>query len=307
MKDHDSPGADPDRDALASKWGPADELGAANLLPHVLTPEVRAVIGEGRIFDLSQPICVESPRLPMLMSPYSICMWSNPISSRHFLEETYAIENAIGYADERVEFDLHTGTHIDALGHTFTNDRTYNGFTVREVVTNWGLKRLGIENLPPVVARGVLIDVPALRGRDLEPGEVVAASDLERALSRQDVVIERGDVVLIRTGWARYYTDPETYVAGWPGIGLDAATWLVEHDVSIVGADTMGVEVYPDEVATVHAPVHQYLLARSGVYILEQANLDPIADADVYVFLCLCLVPRFVGGTAAPVRLVALA
>jgi kynurenine formamidase len=298
--------SDPDEQTPPSKWGPADELGAANLLPDVLTPEARAVIGNGRIFDLSQPISVDSPRLPMLMSAYSMCMWSNPISSRHFLEETNGIENAIGYADERVEFDLHTGTHIDALGHTFANDRTYNGFTVRETVTNWGLKRLGIENLPPVVARGVLIDLPTLKGRDLEPGEVVTVTDLRRALSGQEIELDQGDVVLIRTGWARYYSEPETYVAAWPGIGLDAARWLVARNVSVVGADTMGLEVYPDEVATVHAPVHQYLLARSGVYILEQANLDPLADAGVYSFLCLCLAPRFVGGTAAPVRLVAL-
>lgn len=291
----------------SSRWGPDDELGTANLVEDVLSTEAVDLIGDGRIFDLSQPISRTSPRLPNIMSPYTICMWSNPISSRHYIEATMGAENQIGYADERIEFDLHTGTHIDSLGHAWVGDKTYNGFSVRQVISNWGLQRLGMENFPPVIVRGVLVDVPAFRRRELEPGEVITSADLQGALSRQGTTLRRGDIVLIRTGWARLYADPERYVQAWPGIGMEAARWLVSEEPVIVGADTMGLEVYPDEVPTIHAPVHQFLLARSGTYILEQANLEEIAKQGVYEFLCVCLPPKFVGGTAAPVRLVAIA
>jgi kynurenine formamidase len=294
--------------AAASRWGPDDELGAANLLDSALTRDGLALAGGGRVFDLTQPISSDSPRLPRVMSPYTMCMWSHPVSSRHHLEATLGIENEMGYADERVEFDLHTGTHVDALGHAWIGDRTYNGLTVREVVTNWGLRRLGIENLPPVVARGVLVDMPAHLGRELEPGESIGVRELEGALAGQGVELRRGDVVLIRTGWARYYADgTDRFVASWPGIGVAAARWLAEREPVVVGADTLGLEVYPDEVPTVHSPVHQLLLATIGLYILEQADLDALSAAGVHEFLVLCLAPKFVGGTAAPVGLAAVA
>ena len=290
------------------RWGAADQLGAANLLEAVVSPATLALAGDGRILDLSQPISHLSPRLDRVMSPYSMCMWSNPVASRHHLEREMGIVNGMGYADERVEFDLHTGTHIDALGHAWIGDRTYNGRTTRDVVTNWGLRELGIEHLPPVVARGVLLDVPAERGRALEPGEVVTVADLEAIVAARGIEIRSGDVVFVRTGWAQYYaSDVRAYTAGWPGIGVAAASWLAERDVAIVGGDTMGLEVYPDEVPTVHSPVHQLLLATCGIYILEQANLDQLAELGIVEFLCLCLAPRFVGGTASPLRLVGVA
>jgi len=291
-----------------SRWGADDQLGAANLLDSVVPAEALALAGEGRIFDLSHPISDAAPRIDRVMSPYSMCMWSNPVASRHHLERELGAVNEMGFADERVEFDLHTGTHIDALGHVFIGDLTYNRRTVRDVITNWGLRELGIENLPPVVARAVLIDMPRHRGRPLEPGELITKRDLETALAEQALALRPGDLVFVRTGWGVYYADgTDAYTGGSPGIGIEAAEWLVSQDVVIVGADTMGLEVYPCEDPLVHYPVHQLLLAKAGVYILEQANLESVAAAEVHEFLCLCLAPRFVGGTASPVRLVALA
>jgi kynurenine formamidase len=290
-----------------SRWGPSDELGAANLLSAVVTAETASLVGRGRVFDLSQPISTRSPRLEALMSPYSMCMWSNPVISRRYVAETFGVTNGIGYADERIELDLHTGTHIDALGHVFVDDRGYNGLSAEAVVSNWGLRKLGIENLPPVVTRGILADARAVRGRALEPGEPITVSDLEQAFRLGGVEAHTGDVVLVRTGWAEFYgVDNPAYTSGWPGITIEAARWLAARDVVIVGADTMGLEVYPDLVAGEHAPVHAFLLPEAGVHILEQANLEELAVAGVHEFLCLCLAPRFVGGTAAPVRLVAI-
>ena len=288
-----------------SPWGPQDELGAANELTTDTTRAALALARTGRIFDLSLPISANAPRL-VGQSPYTLCMWTNPLVSRHSYEVEVQATNGIGFADERVEFDLHTGTHIDALGHTTDGDRMYNGFRVEDGVGNQGLIRLGIENLPPVISRGVLLDMTLERGRPLDGGEAITEEDLRRCLLRQGVSINPGDIVLVRTGWSAHYgVDNRRYVESSPGITLGAARWLAAQHVTAVGADTMGLEVVPEESSREPYPVHQYLLARAGVYIIEQANLEEIGEARAYEFLCLCLAPRFEGGTAAPIRLTA--
>ncbi|MGH2594416.1 MAG: cyclase family protein [Actinomycetota bacterium] len=286
--------------------GPEDQLGAAN----EVTPEVvlRAIglVTEGRVFDLSQPLSSGSPRLPDVQSPYSLCLWSNPYIGRQWYRDHEGATNDVSFADERVSMDLHTGTHIDALAHAWVGEETYNGHRFNDVLGNWGLKKLGIEHVPPLVCRGLLIDVPAYRGRELEPGEVITAEDVEGALGARGLQVRPGDIALIRTGWSRYYgVNNAAYVGASPGIGVRAAESLAESGVVAVGADTMGLEVYPGEQDGILYPVHQFLLARAGVHIIEQAMLDDIAAEGVGEFLCVCAAPKFEGATAAPVRLTA--
>lgn len=258
----------------------------------------------GTIVDLSQPVDRFTPR-DAEQSPYAICMWSHPSAS--VLDNARAgAENEIGFAVERVELDLHTGTHIDALGHCTVGSLMHAGLSVAEVVKNTGLHRLGIETAPPMVTRGVLIDAQTATGRLLEAGEVITVELMERALAQQSTQLSPGDIVLLRTGWARYYrSDNKRFLEGWPGIGLDAARWLRQHGAVAVGADTHALEVWPPEHPRTHWPVHQELLVRSGIYIIEHANLEELAKREAYSFLCLCLPIRFVGGTASPIRLTA--
>jgi kynurenine formamidase len=291
-----------------SRWGANDRLGAANLLPERLDSRLLRLTGSGRLIDLTQGISSLSPRIAPGMSPFSMCMWSHPAASQVHAEENFGATNRMGFADERVEFDLHTGTHIDALGHAWLGDLTFNRLTMRDVVTNGGLRELGIENLPPVITRGVLIDVSEHLGRVLEPGEGIDPLLLERTLKSQGSRIEAGDAVFVRTGWAQFYADDtDHYTGAAPGIDVSSARWLAEQDVVMVGSDTMSLEVWPPADAGDYFPVHVELLVRSGVYILEQADLDPLATLGVTEFLCLCLTPKFIGGTASPVRLVAVA
>ncbi len=284
-----------------SPWGTSDQVGAANELNPERTLASFRLVRSGRVYDLSQALSATSPRLDM-QSPFTMCMWTNPIISRTLYAQQNAT-NAIGFADERVEFDLHTGTHIDALGHTTAGDYMYNGIPISEGVGNGGLNKLGIENVPPVCARGILIDVRGQGPTELRAGQAVTAQDLQVALRGQSV--NPGDVVLIRTGWSRYYgVDNPRYVASWPGITLSCAQWLASKRVIAIGADTMGLEVIPEESPSQPYPVHQFLLAKAGVYIIEQANLEELAHDEVTEFLCLCLPVKFKGGTASPIRLV---
>jgi kynurenine formamidase len=294
-------------DVPESRWGPEDQIGAANELSEAGLLEALSLAKEGRVLDLSQPLSRESPRLPIVQSPYTLCLWSNPVTSEQYFAETEGARNGVAFADERVELDLHTGTHIDALAHTWVNGRTYNRFTTSEVVGNWGLKRCGIEHAPPIITRAVLFDIVALRGRVLEPGEAITAADMEEAEKRQGISLRPGDIAFVRTGWARYYrVENDTYVGDAPGLGLSAARWLTSRRVVAAGADTMSLEVYPSEEAGNAFAIHQHLLAETGTYIIEQANLEAVASLGVQEFLCLCLAPAFEGATGAPIRLTAI-
>ncbi len=168
----------------------------------------------------------------------------------------------------------HVGTHIDALGHFTIGDRLYNGLSAAEVVTDWGLDRLGIEHAPPMVTRGVLLDVAGFDGGEfLEPGRVIAPDDLARAEAAAGVVIEPGDIVLIRTGWGRFFgVDNPRYLQGEPGINVPAAQWLTQRDVVAIGCDNMAVEVLPNPDRNVALPVHHHVLVEAGVYLIEESS-----------------------------------
>lgn len=292
------------RPVPTSRWGSADEAGAANEIGPEQVLNALRLARRGETFDLTQTISVDSPRMSM-MSPYSLCMWSHPIASQRALEADGA-RNGAAFADERVEMDLHIATHIDSLGHCWIGEEGFNRRRMLDAVGNWGLLQLGIENLPPLITRGVLLDVAGVRG-ELSPGHVISPDDLEATIREESVAIEPGDLVLVRTGWGRYYSDDkQAYLGKAPGLGVAAASWLADMRVSVIGTDTMAFEVLPPEDASAPWAVHQELLARRGVYILENAALDAIANARHHTFLCVCFALKFRGGTASPVRLVAI-
>lgn len=287
-----------------SPWGPDDEIGAANLIDAGVMMRALQQVKAARFFDLTLLTSPRSPRLAV-QSPYSLCMWSHPLVSRHAFAKMGAT-NGVGFADERAELDLHTGTHIDSLGHCCSGDLMFNRMPVLEVAGNFGLMKLGIEKLPPIITRGVLIDVAAFRGRELNPGEEITEADIKQTLEWEGVTLQPGALVLIRTGWERYYmTDNARYIGPAPGPGVEAADWLARQQVVAVGSDTMVLEVMPLDAAKMDYPVHQHLLANSGVYILENAKLSEISEQRVYDFCCFCLAPRFEGATGIPIRLLA--
>jgi kynurenine formamidase len=276
----------------------ASELDGASVIQALRIPRA------GIVVDLSQPVSRSTPR-DAEQSPYALCMWSHPVASQSEHAKAGA-ENKVGFAVDRVELDLHTGTHIDALGHCSIGPLMHSGLRVDDVVTNAGLSQLGVETVPPILARGLLLDMPGSLGRPLETGEVIDIAAITATLDRQGTRIETGDVVLIRTGWATYYgVANERFLEGWPGIGVEAGRWLIALGVSAVGADTHALEVWPPEDMRVQWPVHQEFLVRAGVFIIEHANLEELASRGAYEFLCLCLPIRFVGGTASPIRLTA--
>ena len=171
--------------------------------------------------------------------------------------------------------------------------------------TSRGFKERGVEEIPPILAPGILLDVAA-GVEELEPGYAVTDEDLKACCERQDVSIEPGSVVLVRTGNARYWNDAPRYLAG-PGVAASASYWLAEKRVLAVGADNMAWDVpgVRDPELGCTLPGHLILLARHGIYIIENLALEELAAAGAYRFDFVCTPLKFVGATGSPVRPVA--
>ena len=166
----------------------------------------------------------------------------------------------------------------------------------------------GAENIPPIVARGVLIDVAALKGLAMLPdGYRITREDLVTTLHKQDISLREGDVVLIRTGRMQRYADADAYMENPPGIGLEAARFLVEESgAMIVGADNLSLEAFPSELETDYVPVHTYLLAEQGTTIIELAYLEDLSRDKVYEFAFIGGSLKLRGADAAPIRPIAI-
>jgi len=202
----------------------------------------------------------------------------------------------------------HVGTHIDGLGHISKSGKLFQDLEVAALQSySTGISEVGIDVTPPIIRRGVLLDVPALSGREvLEASEPVTAEDLERAAENQNIEISEGDVVLVRTGWIRYFSDNVKYVAfdiGEPGPDDSAGRWLAEKKVSYVGADTLAFEQTPAP----SLPVHVILLVENGIQIMEVLNLEELAKARVYEFLFIALPLKIRNATGSPIRPIAIA
>ncbi len=256
------------------------------------------------VFDLEQPRTAGMPIHPA----HRQAGYSYLLHRRH--EDEYRPEESgprTGAAGILVCGE-HTGTHIDALSHQADALTLCGGVPVESVQTSRGFTEHGAEKIPPIVAPGVLLDVAALKGVEaLEPGQAVAGADLAACCERQGVGVEPGSVALVRTGNGRFWVNEERYLAG-PGMDAGASRWLADRGVIAVGADNMAWDVpgLRDPELGCLLPGHLILLARRGVYIVENLALDGLAADEHHEFEFVCLPLKLVGATGSPVRPVAL-
>ena len=259
--------------------------------------------GEPRqVFDLEQPRTTDMPVIDSHKPGYYYAL-----HRRH--SDTYDPENTgpRSSASGMIICMEHAGTHIDALCHQAEHLTLCGGVDVASVERNGGFSKHAIEEVPPIVGPGVLLDVPALLGVDcLDEGYLISRDELARCCERQGIEIKPGDTILVRTGNAQRWRDEAAYLAG-PGVEAAASEWLADLDVLAVGADTMAWDVIGrfDEEYGCQLPGHLILLARRGVYIIENMNLEELAAAGYSRFELICLPLKFVGATGSPVRPVA--
>jgi kynurenine formamidase len=187
--------------------------------------------------------------------------------------------------------------------------RLYGSLEINaQVQTSTRFTQLGAETMPPLLGRGVLLDVAGHRGvKSLPEREIVSARELREVAEAQGTTFGEGDVVLVRTGSGALWHDPESYLRG-AGMASDASRWIADLQIGAVGADNVGWDVpdIADEGMAMTLPGHAILLVRHGIYILEHLYLEDLARDRVYHFAFICLPLKLRGATGSPVRPVAL-
>lgn len=282
------------------EWGPDDQRGAANYITEVKVAEAARLITEGKIYELGHRY---EESMPTGGRTYKLSILSTRQFGKHNI-----VANTDFFAGDIGQ----VGTQFDALGHVgyrgdgpMEDDEFYNGFKGSEVYSSRGLKKLGVENARPFFTRGVMIDVADFKGVErLEPGYEINVDDLQGALDKQEVSIQEGDVVLIRTGHSKLWDIDGDVYYDWtaePGIGLLAASWLVGHKVVMVGSDNFGIEVIPlSKGVTTSWPVHLFLLKENGVHLLESLDLEGLHEDRLYEFAFMFSPLPIKGATGSP-------
>lgn len=279
-----------------SRYGPDDELGAGNELTPERTLAALQLPREGRTIELAQLLEEGVPAFP----PRT---WKQVVLAHGALDGTkMAPEGSqMTYFEEQAFGTYHIGCHVDGLGHVGIDGHFYNGHHYKDFYTAKGLTKFGVETMRPWVSRGVCLDIAKLLGTErLDEGFVITPDHLEQACEAQGVQIGAGDVVLLHTGWGELWsTDIEHYEHVEPGAGWDAAHWLTDRRVSLVGADNWAFEVIPFERPGGVFIVHQHLLAEAGTHILENIRTTELVAGGHSEFLFVLTVQKSKGSTGA--------
>jgi kynurenine formamidase len=286
------------------RWGAEDEIGAANLLTPARMLEAVKTVRTGRVFSLALKIDDKSlPDSPTRPRPQHYMRVDGGDYAAGWKRRT-----GFQSVDDVVMLPTHGTTHMDALAHIADEDLLYNGFPLAGVRST-GATRLGIDKLPALAGRGVLLDLCAAKAATpLSSGQVITTEDLEACEKRQGVEVKAGDIVLLRTGWLKTFSKEGSaaFFESEPGIGMEAAAWLADRDVAAVGADNYAVEVIPTEDGRA-APVHRMLIRDCGIYLMELFDLEELAAASVHEFLFVAAPLPIAGGVGSPLNPVAIA
>ncbi|MCR9214551.1 MAG: cyclase family protein [Proteobacteria bacterium] len=289
-------------DCVPSKWGPDDEIGSANLVTPERTLAATKLIKKGISKPLGIIIDSNTPAFPPRGLSLQVVQPNQQGGTRLFAYKG-------SYNDDLMQLWLGIGSQLDGLGHLGADGMYYNCNDETEFAAITGLTKLGTHNVPPMVGRGVVLDMAKFFGEEFLPaGKFFTAADVQAAAKNQGVAIQEGDVVLFHTGWtdAKLASDPAAWASAEPGISEDAAEWLAAQNVMAVGADTWGLDVVPPEKAGRPFYGHVVLLKEHGIYILETMNTGLLVADGVTEFMFVLGQPRVRGTVQMIINPVAL-
>ncbi len=271
-----------------SRFGAEDQLGMLNHITDATRADALRLVRDGRMYDLGRVLDERVPVFPGRHFRQTLVT-----TAHHANPEMGLGTNQVNWVTEIISGTTQVGTHLDALSHLQMGERGYNGWSVSELAEPAGVSRLGIETVPQIVTRGWLVDVAPL-GR----GDVVGIPDIEP---------QPGDAVFFHTGWGAHWHDPDTYLSGEPGPGLELAEWLADRGVALTGCDTWSYGPVPPEDPARPFAVPQHLNVRHGVFIVENLDLEALAADGVRRFALILTHPKLRGATGAwtsPIALV---
>ena len=289
-----------DADWYPSAYGADDEIGAANLLtPDVLLQAV-GLVKKGKAL----PLAVEVNRKTPAFRHRSFKLFNVQPGQQAGLSTG---PNKFTFNDELVEGWTGVGTQLNGIGHIGIDNVYYNGNKAADFVTIEGVTKLGIEKVPPLVTRGVVLDM-ATHYKQAIVSETTEFSveDIEAVLQKAGLTLRKGDVVLFNTGWLELIgQDDKRFLEAEPGIGMEAARWLAERQIVAFGGDTWASEIYPGKSGE-EFPVNQFMLAKHGIYNLELIDTRALLREGVFEFLFVLGQPLYTGSTQVNINPVAI-
>jgi kynurenine formamidase len=267
-----------------------------------VTSQLLDLIGQHKLYDLAHAYFAGMPHFPT-HPPFVF-----GLTRKH---GDMMMEGGASSSAESIAFGGHVGTHIDALCHYSCDGRLHGGVEANAVQNDSsGFSQLGSETIAPILRHGMLLDIAAQMKLDALPADfVITPGHLDRALETTKATIAPGDVVLLRTGWARYFTNTAQFVTGGqghavtgPGPELEGARWLSERGIFAAGSDTIAFEKVP----AARMPVHVHLLVETGIHIIEALNLEDLSREGIHEFVFIGAPLKIRGATGSPFRPLAL-
>ncbi len=286
----------------ASKFGPDDQIGNLNYVTPAKTLVASKLVTRGKAYRLGIETNKDTPAYGT--RTFAITVLQPGQAGGATLGPTKT-----SYNDDIITGWVGIGSQIDGLGHAGIDNLYFNCNKAADFTMPDGLKRLGIQNVPAVATRGVLLDMAGYFNTDIvKEGTAFNRAEIEGAMKRQGISsIEKGDVVLFYTGWQKLLgKDNKRFISANPGLGREGARYLASLEVAMIGADTSNFEVIPFEKDAGFYEVHQILLALNGIYILENMNTEEMVKDQAWEFLFTLGPARITGGVQALINPIAI-
>lgn len=296
------------------EFGADDEVGRLNWQDAAMVAGAAKLIKTGKIYDLAQTVDRYSPNWPG-HPPYELVTFRSSFGEWNMKDQGWLMANNdanICFASEVTIHCQHTGTHMDGLAHVVFGPQWagYNGISQKTDLGDFGMLKAGIETVPPVFCRGVLLDVAGYKGVGcLEAGYEITVEDVKGTLAKQGIALQKGDAVLIRTGVGQHWPDKQKSVMG-PGPGWKVCKWMLDQGMMVGGTDTVAYETQPvpgglGPVGETNPHPGHMAMFHHGVHILELLNLEELAKDKVYEFAFVTLPNKFRGATGSNIRPIA--
>lgn len=287
-------------------YGAGDQIGRLNELASGQLANVLLRVDPRRVYDLSVEYFVGMPNWTITGDP-AFQMWLTARPSGEVLDDPMGVgrtsNETVSRSGDAIMMYTHSGTHVDTLNHMGLHGRIYNGYTEKEHLGSRHWNICGAEQHPPVVTRGVMLDIAALHGLKMLPDSYgIGSDDIEAAMQRQGVVVQRGDVVLVRTGRMSTWPDADRLIPDEPGLNLEGAKALADMGAIMIGADNIGFEQGPAVDDVNWQVVHTFLLTESGIPIIELVNMEELSADSVYEFAFIGACLKIRGATGSPIR-----